>query len=79
MRYGKGQAIMKHMLNISEMVYMNQYLNVGYTLIMDIIPPPVLHLLIVHATTMHKGLHEAMFTILIVFIIMLPCLLININ
>ena len=68
---------MKQMLNISEMVYMNQYLNVVDTLIIDIIPLSVLHLLIVQVTTMHKGLYEILFTILIVFIII--HLLINIK
>ena len=52
MRYGEGQAVRKQMLNFGNCTVEPVF--EWWTLIVDINPPPVLHMLIVHITTMHK-------------------------
>ena len=52
---------LKLMLSILAMLYMNQCLTESmiYTLILDIIPPPELHLLIGPVTNMYNGLAKS--------------------
>ena len=75
--YGNRQSVMKtDTKSFRNVIHEPVFRCYGDTLIINIIPPPVFHLLIVHVTTIHKGIVS---NINCDCIIMFPHLLINIK